>query len=176
MAKLNYMADGHDFVRNGPQTPAQRFYVAYATAVVSTHDKAYPPHTFYTKTAVFHNQNGVNYTGAEIWPWILKLFKEFPRFEHEFTKVWEIENDDGTVELIAHLTRHIWAPGNNTDKPSVSVPVAMVCQIAPAENEGTPEGLQFRNVWFYWDTKLLEPYFPEDAIVFSTKNVSKPAE
>jgi hypothetical protein len=47
----------------------------------------------------------------------------------------------------------------------------MVCNIGPNNAPGTVGGLQFNEVWLYWDTYLLQPYFPADSVVFSSKNV-----
>ncbi|KAJ5965780.1 hypothetical protein N7481_012494 [Penicillium waksmanii] len=172
---LKSFLSGADWATKGPQTPAQRFYGAYATAIKGSDLTAYEKHQFYSKNAVFHNQNGVNYCGAEIWPWIIKLFGQFARLEHDFISIWELENDDETVHLIAQVTRHIWAPGSDINAPpTVSIPLSMTCEIGPSTTpEKTPEGLQFHHVWMYWDTYLLQPYFPRDAIVFSPVNVQK---
>lgn len=175
LPRLNSFLSGAEWAAKGPQTPAQRFYGAYATAIKESDLTNHEKHQFYAKDAVFHNQNGVDYYGAEIWPWIIKLFGQFARREHDFIAIWELENDDGTVHLIAQVTRHIWAPGSDINaSPTVSIPLSMVCEIGSSTAHGeTPEGLQFYHVWLYWNTYLLQPYFPKDSIVFSSVNVQK---
>ena len=53
--------------------------------------------------------------------------------------------------------------------------IAGVGQFAAAAKqqlpETTPEGLHFKEVWLYWDTALLLPHLPGEAVVFKTKNV-----
>lgn len=171
--RLKSFLSGAEWAAKGPQTPAQQFYGAYALAIKDSDLTTYGKHQFYAENAIFHNQNGVNYSGAEIWPWIIKLFGHFARLEHDFIAIWEIENPNGTVHLIAQVTRHIWAPGSDINgSPTVSIPLSMTCEIGPSTSpQDTPEGLQFHQVWLYWDTYLLQPFFPKNAIVFSSVNV-----
>ena len=171
MPQLNTFLTGSDLISNGPQTPSQKFYQTYATFIKLSNLAGQRAPQFYADNAVFHNQNGVDYHGAEIWPWIVRLFGQFKRLEHDFKKVWEIQNEDGSVDLITQLTRHIWAYGNNSDFPSISVPLAMVSRIGTSASAEAPEGLQFQEVWLYWDTSVLAPYFPKDAIVFRANNI-----
>jgi hypothetical protein len=171
MCRLTSVVTGTEANTLGPQTPAQSFYRQYANAIAAEclNNSDVPP--FYADRAVFHTQNGVDYRGNQILPWIKQLFGQFGTLSHDFIKVREIQNDDGSVDLVSQITRHIWAPGNESDKPSVSVPLSMVCNIVPSNAPDTVDGLQFNEVWLYWDTYLLQPYFPADSVVFSSKNV-----
>ena len=171
MSRLTSVVTGTEANTLGPQTPAQSFYQQYAIAISAEglNNSDVPP--FYADHAVFHNQNGVDYRGDQIWPWIKQLFGQFGKLSHDFVKVREIQNNDGSVDLLSQITRHIWAPGNESDKPSVSVPLSMACNIGPNNAPGTVGGLQFNEVWLYWDTYLLQPYFPADSVVFSSKNM-----
>lgn len=72
-------------------------------------------------------------------------------------KIWETQNDDGTVGLVSHVFRYIWAAGNESDKPTVNVPLSMVCKISSNNARGTVDGLQFKEVWLYWNTYKLLP-------------------
>ncbi|KAJ5757125.1 uncharacterized protein N7511_007307 [Penicillium nucicola] len=173
--RVTSFLSGADWAAKGPQIPAQRFYGAYASAIKESDLSAHGKHQFYAENAIFHNQNGVDYHGAEIWPWIVKLFGEFARLEHDFHAVWELENENDTVHLIARVTRHIWAPGSDiAGSPTVSLPLSMTCEIGPSTGpEETPEGLQYRHVWMYWDTYPLQPHFPKNAVVFSPINTER---
>ncbi|KAL4893348.1 hypothetical protein BDV59DRAFT_201927 [Aspergillus ambiguus] len=155
----------------GPRTLAQSFYYQYATAIAAKDlgDRKVP--RFYADNAVFHNQNGVDYHGDQIWPWATRLFGQFGKLSHDFVRIWEIQNDDGTVDLVSQIVRHIWTPGNNSDEPTVSIPLSMVCKISANDASGTVGGLQFSEVWLYWDTTRLLPYFPADSVVLSSRNI-----
>jgi len=171
MPNLTSLVTGAELIATGPRTPAQAFYHQYAFAVTvkNLSDRDIPQ--FYADNAVFHNQNGVDYSGGQIWPWIEQLFAQFEKLSHDLVKVWEIQNDDGRVDLVSHVVRHIWAAGNKGHNPTVSVPLSMVCKISSNNARGTVDGLQFEEVWLYWDTYKLLPYFPEDSILFSAKNI-----
>jgi hypothetical protein len=37
------------------------------------------------------------------------------------------------------------------------------------------DGLNFKEVWLYWDTALLAKHLPREAVVFQTQNVLRNA-
>lgn len=170
MPRLASVVTGAELFGNGPLTPAQRFYQQYASAITAK-DLSAEPIQFYAKDAVFHNQNGVDYNGAQIWPWILQLFGQFGKLSHDISKVSEIHNDDGTVELVCQAIRHIWAKGDESHEPTVSVPLSMIAVISYNKEPRTVEGMQFKEVWLYWDTYKLLPYLAPDLVVFCPTNV-----
>ncbi|OGE47606.1 hypothetical protein PENARI_c040G06723 [Penicillium arizonense] len=152
MSRLTSVVTGTEANTLGPQTPAQSFYQQYAIANAAEDlNTAKSPRS--TPTMRFSTT------------------KMCGKLSHNFVKVREIQNDDGSVDLVSQITRHIWPPGNESDKPSVSVPLSMVCNIGPNNAPGTVGGLQFNEVWLYWDTYLLQPYLPADSVVFSSKNL-----
>lgn len=170
MPELTSQISGAEWEAAGPQTPAQRFFKAYVDTVDSGGFNHGSGQRFYAKDATFHNQNGVHYVGGdEMWAWMKQLFKQFERLRHDYLRLWEIRSDDGTSQIFSQNVRNIWLPGNNTDTPSVSVPMSFVCRIGPADVPDTVEALQFKEVWLYWDTKMLEPYLQRDAVVFLTE-------
>ena len=170
MPTITSVITGAELFGDGPLTPAQRFYQQYATAITAKNlsDEKIP---FYAKDAVFHNQNGVDYIGDQIWPWITQLFGQFERLSHDILKLSEIHNDNGTIDLVSQAVRHIWAIGNKSDKPTVSVPLSMVCNLSYNNAPRTVEGIQYKEVWLYWDTYKLLPFFSPDSIVFSSSVV-----
>lgn len=100
-----------------------------------------------------------------------RLFGQFGRMRHDILNVWEITQSDGSTLLSVQVVRNIWIPGNKTDKPEVSAPMFWLSSIVTTEDEEAITGLQFKEVWLYWDTALLAPFLPKDAIAFRTKNV-----
>lgn len=111
-----------------------------------------------------------------MWAWMKKLFGQFEGLRHDIVNIWEIRQNDNSSTLFVQMVRNIWIPGNKTEKPEVSAPTFWVCSIGTADNEDAFAGLQFKEVWLYWDTALLAPFLPKDAIAFSTKNVVEKAE
>ena len=83
----------------------------------------------------------------------------------------EIEHEDGRAELLIQMTRNIWLPGNTSDKPEVSAPLGWKSYIGPADDVNAVGGLQFKEVWMYWDTHLLAPFMKKDAIALQNRNV-----
>ncbi|KAE8361669.1 hypothetical protein BDV27DRAFT_147623 [Aspergillus caelatus] len=172
MPRLRHHISGADWVAKGPQSPAQEFFKNYVDTVDANGFENGSGTRFYAKDAIFHNQNNAQYHGGdEMWAFMKKLFGGFRRMRHDFINVFEIENDDSTIQLISQNVRNIWMPGNETDQPSVSIPMSWICQIGPADEPGTVNGLQYKEVWLYWDTALLAPFLPEDAVAFQTKNI-----
>jgi hypothetical protein len=98
-------------------------------------------------------------------------FRTIERLRHDFHSLWEVKNDDGTTTIMTQWTRNIWLPGNNTEEPTVSVPLSWISIIGPADLADAVDGLNFREVWLYWDTALLAKYLPKEAVVFQTHNV-----
>ncbi|KAH8695379.1 hypothetical protein BGW36DRAFT_462978 [Talaromyces proteolyticus] len=172
MPQLVSLISGADWTSFGPTTPAQRFYKDYVDAVDNhgfTHGSGL---RYYAKDAIFHNQNNAQYKGGdEMWAWMKKLFGQFQRLRHDHVSICEIRHEDGTAQIMSQSHRNIWLSGNSTDKPSVSIPLCFVCRIGPADDPRAISGLQYKEVWLYWDTALLSPFLPEDAIVFRTKNI-----
>lgn len=170
MPKLTSVVTSAELSGNRPLTPAQRFYQQYASAITAKNLTA-ESIQFYAKDAVFHNQNGVDYSGTQIWPWIMKLFSQFGKLSHDILKVSEIHNDDGTVELVCQAVRQIWAKDNRNHEPTVSVPLSMIAIISHNNEPRTVQGMQFKEVWLYWDTYKLLPYLAPDLVVFSPINI-----
>ena len=106
-----------------------------------------------------------------MWAWMKKLFGQFERLRHDILNLWEIKQDDDSSLLFVQMVRNVWTLGNKADKPEVSAPTFWVCRIFTADDEHAFGGLQFKEVWLYWDTALLAPFLPKDAIAFQTKNV-----
>lgn len=171
MPSLAAVVTGADITARGPQTPALRFYQQYITAIASKDRSSNDVPRFFSKDAVFHNQNGVDYNGDEIWPWIEQIFGQFERLSHDVLRIEETHNDDGTVQLAMQAVRSIWAPGNKSEVPTVRVPVSAISKLSFNNAPGTVGGIQFEEAWLYWDTYKLLPYFSQDAIVFRDKNI-----
>ncbi|KAJ6080287.1 hypothetical protein N7467_010040 [Penicillium canescens] len=51
-------------------------------------------------------------------------------------------------------TRNIWLSGNDTEEPTVSVPLSWISIVGPADFADAVDGLNFK-VWLYWDRALL---------------------
>ncbi|KAJ5098405.1 hypothetical protein N7532_005406 [Penicillium argentinense] len=158
--QLTSCLTGSEWASNGPQTPAQRFYQAFTHAIESSALSSYDNHKFFSDRATFHNQNGVDYQGGEIWPWITLVFDQFERLEFDLLSIWEFRNDDGSIHFIAQAMQRIWAPGNDGTSPTVDVSLCVISRIGPSTSNEAPEGLQFQEAWFSWDTYKLLPYFP----------------
>jgi hypothetical protein len=155
-----------------PTTPTQKFFKAYVNAVDNKGYDIGSGLKFYSKDVTFHNQNNAVYHGGEeMWAWMKKLFGIFDRISHDWIQFTEIEHDDGTTQFITQNVRNLWIKGNDGEKPTLSIPVVMIAIVGPSGDENTPEGLDFKEVWLYWDTALLLPKLPREAVVFKTKNV-----
>ena len=83
----------------------------------------------------------------------------------------EIEHDDGRSELLVHMVRNIWLPGNTSDNPEVSAPAFWRCFIGPGDDEAAYRGLQYKEVWLYWDTYLLAPFMKKGAVALQNRNI-----
>lgn len=172
MPRLVDHVSGTDWASTGPQSPTQQFFKHYVDTVDANGFNSGSGTLFYAKDAIFHNQNNAQYNGGdEMWAFMKELFGRFRRMRHDFINVFEIENDDGTTQLISQNVRNIWMPDNETDHPSVSIPISWICRIGPADETGTVNGLQYKEVWLYWDTALLASFLPQDAVVFQSKNI-----
>ncbi|PYH29351.1 uncharacterized protein BO87DRAFT_401407 [Aspergillus neoniger CBS 115656] len=133
---------------SGPQTPAQQHVKNYVD----------------TNTAQY---NG----GDEMWASMKRLFGQFKSLQHDFHNLWEVKNDDGTTATISQWTRNIWLPGNDTEEPTVDIPLSWISTIGPADSADALDGLQFKEVWLYWDTTMLAKYLPREAVVFQAQNI-----
>lgn len=102
---------------------------------------------------------------------IQQIFGQFEKLKHDILSVTEIKHDDGRSELLIQMVRNIWLPGNKTDKPEVSAPTFWRSLIGPGDDEAAFGGLQYKEVWLYWDTHLLAPYMKKDAVALQNKNV-----
>ena len=107
----------------------------------------------------------------QMWAWMKKIFGQFEALRHDILNVWEIKLDVDSSLLFVQMVRNIWMPENKTDTPEVSAPTFWVCRMGSADHEKAFEGLHFKEVWLYWDTALLAPFLPKDAIAFKTRNV-----
>ncbi|KAF5985789.1 hypothetical protein FCOIX_1904 [Fusarium coicis] len=121
---------------------------------------------------IFHNQNNAVYHGRdEMWAWMKELFDVFERIQHDWIHLVEIERDDGTSQIYTQNMRKLWLRRNKELEPTVSIPLTMIAIIGKSGSDEIPEGLHFKEVWLYWDTALLLPHLPKDAVVFKTTNV-----
>ncbi|EXK43412.1 hypothetical protein FOMG_06027 [Fusarium oxysporum f. sp. melonis 26406] len=172
MPQIISHVSGAQWEKDGPQSPTQKFFKQYVNAVDSRGYDSGSGLKFYSKDVIFHNQNNAVYHGGdEMWAWMKKLFDVFERIQHDWIHFVEIERDDGTSQIYTQNIRNLWLRGNKESKPTVSIPVTMIAIIGKSGSDETPEGLHFKEVWLYWDTALLLPHLPKDAVVFKTKNV-----
>ncbi|KAH8683941.1 hypothetical protein BGZ61DRAFT_357296 [Ilyonectria robusta] len=168
---------GSQWEKDGPTTPTGRFFKQYADAVDSRGYDGGSGLKFYSKDVTFHNQNNAVYHGGdEMWAWMKKLFGVFERIHHDWVQFLEIERDDGRSQIYSQNVRNLWLRGNKGEKPTVSIPVTMIAIIGKSDDENTPEGLHFKEVWLYWDTALLLPFLPKEAVVFQTSNILRAGE
>jgi hypothetical protein len=172
MPQLISHITGAQWEKDGPSTPTQRFFKQYVEAVDSKGYNIGSGLKFYSPDVTFHNQNNAVYHGGEeMWAWMKKLFGVFEQIRHDWIHFVEIERDDGTSQIYTQNVRNLWLLGNKSEEPTVSIPVTMIAVIGKSGREETPEGLEFKEVWLYWDTALLLPFLEKEAVVFKTKNV-----
>ncbi|KAM0235170.1 hypothetical protein ACHAPO_005966 [Fusarium lateritium] len=177
MPRVVRQITGAQWEKDGPQSPTQKFFKQYVNAVDSRGYDSGSGLKFYSKDVVFHNQNGaIYYGGDEMWAWMKKLFDVFERIQHDWVQFLEVERDDGTSQIYTQNVRNLWLRGNKGDEPTVSIPVTMIAIIGKSGSDETAEGMHFKEVWLYWDTALLLPYLPKEAVVFKTKNVVRTNE
>lgn len=171
---LSHVSKPDGFKPGEGETPVQNFVLHYANAVDNNEFTEGSGLKYYSKDVVFHNQNGAEYHGGEqMWAWMKRLFADFGRLRHDILEFWEIEEDDGTHTLLLRIMRNIWMHGNGSDIPDVSAPTFWHCKIGPADVDYPDAlmGIQYKEVWIYWDTMLLAPFISKDAVAFKTKNV-----
>lgn len=175
MPKLLSHISNPDGIKPGEgETPAQNFFLDYGNTVDNYRFTEGSGLKYYSKDLVFHNQNGAEYHGGDqMWAWMKRLFAEFGRLQHQIHQMWDIEEEGGTHTLSGQVIRNIWMPENHSDKPDVSVPMFWLSKVGPADADYADAfmGLQFKEVWLYWDTMLLAPHLAKDAVAFKTKNV-----
>ncbi|KAF5603996.1 hypothetical protein FPCIR_1057 [Fusarium pseudocircinatum] len=172
MPRIVSHVSGAQWEKDGPQSPTQKFFKQYVNAVDSRGYDSGSGLKFYSKDVIFHNQNNAVYRGGdEMWAWMKKLFNVFERIQHDWIHFVEIERDDGTSQIYTQNIRNLWLRGNKESTPTVSIPVTMIAIIGKSGSNETQEGLHFKEVWLYWDTSLLLPHLPKDAVVFKTENV-----
>ncbi|KAH6695695.1 hypothetical protein F5X68DRAFT_227665 [Plectosphaerella plurivora] len=177
MPEVTSYISGAQWEKDGPTTPVQRFFKEYVDAVDSRGYDSGSGLKFYSKDVTFHNQNNAVYHGGdEMWAWMKKLFGVFERIHHDWIQLLEIKREDGTSQIYTQNVRNLWVNGNKSDTPSVSIPVTMIAIIGESNDENTPEGLHFKEVWLYWDTALLLPFLPQEAVVFKIKNILRETE
>ncbi|KAL6917232.1 hypothetical protein FSST1_008727 [Fusarium sambucinum] len=146
MPRVVRQITGAQWEKDGPQSPTQKFFKQYVNAVDSRGYDSGSGLKFYSKDVVFHNQNGAIYYGGD------------------------------EIQIYTQNVRNLWLRGNKGDKPTVSIPVTMIAIIGKSGSDETAEGMHFKEVWLYWDTALLLPYLPKEAVVFKTKNVVRTNE
>lgn len=172
MPRVVSQISGAQWEMDGPSTPTQRFFKQYVDAVDSRGYDSGSGLKFYSEDVVFHNQNNAVYHGGdEMWAWMKKLFGVFERIHHDWIQFLEIERDDGTSQIYTQNIRNLWLRGNKEREPTVSIPVTMIAIIGKSNDKKTPEGLHFKEVWLYWDTALLLPFLPKEAVVFKAENI-----
>ncbi|OJI88620.1 hypothetical protein ASPTUDRAFT_196156 [Aspergillus tubingensis CBS 134.48] len=144
--------------KSGPQTPAQQHFIKYVDTVDTYGSSHGSGLRFYSRNVIFHNQNTAQYNGGnEMWAWMKRLFGQSKGLRHDFHNLWE--------------TRNIWPPGNDTEEPTVAIPLSWISTIGPANSADALDGLQFKEVWLYWDTAILAKYLPRKAVVFQEQNI-----
>ncbi|GAQ46490.1 hypothetical protein PDE_05902 [Aspergillus niger] len=127
---------------------------------------------FYSKNVIFHNQNTAQYNGGdEMRAWMKRLFEQLKGLRHDFHNLWEVRNDDGTTTIISQWTRNNWLPERDTEEPTVAIPLSRISTIGPADSADALDGLQFKEVWLYWDTAMLAKYLPREAVVFQAQDI-----
>jgi hypothetical protein len=174
MPALLSQLTGEEWRTQGPQTAAQKFFAEYHKTVDSAGFNQGTGSRFYADDMLFHNQNNATYRGGEqMWTWMQSMFNQFSNLKHDIVASWDIQQDDGSNMLFIQMTRHVWAKDNKTDKPDVSAPTFWRCIIAKSDDPRAFGGLQYKEVWLFWDTMLLAPIMPKNATVFSTKNVAE---
>lgn len=162
---------------DGPSTRTQRFLQQYVATVDSKGYNVGSGLKFYSGDVTFRNQNNsVYHGGEEMWAWMKKLFCAFEHIRRDWVHLVEIERDDETNQIYAQNVRNLWLLGNKGEEPEVRIPVTMIAIVGESGSEQTPEGLHFKEVWLYWDTALLSPFFAKDAVVFKTENVLRADE
>jgi hypothetical protein len=162
-----------EWLNSGPRTRAQRFIRDYSMRVDRKDFDTCGGLRYYSTNVTFHNQNNAEYHGGEqAWTWMKELFAPFEKMRHDVHQLYEIDPGDGSGNVIVEVrvTRNIWMKGNTGEKPDVSVPVHLTWIIGEAETEGACEGLQFKEVWIFWDTALLMPFLEKNAVTFRKKN------
>jgi len=153
-------------------TPAIKFFLDYGKSVDGYLWTSGDGAKYYHQECVFHNTNTADYTGPDqMWNWIRQIFGQFGALRHDIHQIIDIEQDDGTDLLAVQMTRNIWVKGSNSKEPEVAAPGSMWARIGKGDSPIAYEGLQFHEVWLYWDTMLLAPFMPKDAIAFQSKNV-----
>lgn len=174
MSRLTHELNAEQWSTLGPQSPAQVFYKEYVSTMDSGGFNQGSGTCFYAPSVIYHAPNGTTYhDGDQMWRWMRELFAPFERLNHPIHSVREIahtDDDAGTVTLYARATRRLWMNGNKSDKPDVEVPMFWMCTIGPAETKDGFGGLQFKEVWLFWDTAVLTPFMPKDAVVFRSHN------
>ena len=177
MPKLISHITGAQWENDGPSTRTQRFLQQYVATVDSKGYNVGSGLKFYSEDVTFHNQNNsVYHGGEEMWAWMKKLFCAFEHIRHDWVHLVEIERDDETSQFYAQNVRNLWLLGNKGEEPDVRIPMTMIAIVGESGSEQTPEGLHFKEVWLYWDTALLSPFFAKDAVVFKTENVLRADE
>ncbi|GLB05848.1 hypothetical protein AtubIFM57258_001139 [Aspergillus tubingensis] len=68
-------------------------------------------------------------------------------------------------------TRNIWLPERDTEEPTVAIPLSHISTIGPADSADALDGLQFEEVWLYWDTAMLAKYLPREAVVLQAQDI-----
>jgi len=165
---------GDQWRKGSFETASQRFFAEYAKTVDNYGFTSGSGSRFYGKDVVFHNQNNVDYHGSDqMWSWMKQIFGQFEHLRHDIHWAWDIEQTNGESKLIVQMTRNIWIKGSHAKEPEVSAPAMFICTIGPADHPDAFEGLQFKEVWLYWDTMLLAPHMGKDAVAFSRTNVAE---
>ena len=163
MPKLIAQIRGQDMQRDGPQTPAQKFFAAYAKWHID--GPKGPASQFFSRDAVFHNTNNADYHGADvIWEWIRELYEGVERLRPQPVTMWEIRQDDGTTFMQSQMVRSFWALKNKSEEPDVSIPTLVAGIVAPSDDPSAVEGLQWKECWIYFDTMLLAPSLGKDSV------------
>lgn len=103
--------------------------------------------------------------------WMKRLFEQLKGLRHDFHNLWEVRNDDGTTTIISQWTRNNWLPERDTEEPTVAIPLSRISTIGPADSADALDGLQFKEVWLYWDTAMLAKYLPREAVVFQAQDI-----
>ncbi|BCS05327.1 uncharacterized protein AKAW2_81128A [Aspergillus luchuensis] len=110
---------------SGPQNPAQQHFKNYVDTVDTYGLNHGSSLRFYSKNIILHDQNTDQYKGGdEMWAWMKRLFGQFKGLRHDFHNLWDVRNDDGTTTIMSQWTHNIWLPGNDTEEPTVAIPLS----------------------------------------------------
>ncbi|KAH8822098.1 hypothetical protein F5884DRAFT_111021 [Xylogone sp. PMI_703] len=122
------------------------------------------PYSIIKNNAVYHG-------GDQMWTFMKQIFGSFSKLRHDLFHLVESVEPDGSTFLSAQIRRNMWMLGNGKNESAdVCAPFALLGKLGIGDHPDAFNGLQFKEVWIYWDTALLAPFMSKDAVVFRTDN------